>query len=1775
MSDRKFAHLAQQLAQSVRRLYRSLTRPFMNWLLRLVLLSMRRRTSIAGFVLPTTIFLVLVAALTTGALSYRAYTTSRATIGDVQNRVIYNAATPAIDRARAKLERLFGNDPRYPGGVPSEQVLLSMLLNDGVNTFTIPGDSATKPNDPYTFADETRVPGQGNTWYYDVDSDGDGTKESTVVYALNFTLPSDQGAQTALQRLITLSDSQKANGETLNGQSVSIARTGPLSNNQASACARRGDPSNPSAAPRQVIEAGWYEDQVNTSILRKRFQVDAFVVKKDPTNTQQPNFVTLEFAQDRQLERANKWGAWFRNDLEIFPGSSFNWNGAMHSEGSMFIGRNFRNYLISATASCLFNPASNSEVSVREKVDGASNVEFTGVIGSAFAPANSYEGGTAMDIYDGTSRFATTVLDTNNDWVTSGTPSEAMLDPVAVQVEDGYRARGGDTTNRTNRIGDPKASNLYAPRRLKLDRDGARPNVDDTYRADDRLGPKPTYGKKGEITIPTGSFGQPIQASSLTAEEKLALSKPASNADQTDVGLDGYWERRARNEGLRIIVGQRLELGNLFGWVAPQDRPNNQDLAAPAVAGDGNPTTLRTNTGAPATLANADIDKSDNPGDPLNPPFNPGRPLSHEDRQRRSLRDNLSAVQAAAIYHYAISPDYPVACYASTAHPGTEFSLRQSINFAPTRFKGGSGGNADIALLSNFFTGRGTDGWEFQPPGGGSATAFANAVAPGQPLNIALQNLANFAGDPLGGFTNKVQDPNNIHPHPQLTMWGNFSNLRQTLETLNTTSYANLSIADKSNLHTAACTLGMLAYNIDRVQQFSPSRADNLSVMGQLATTLELLMDGNVSNGEVLTKDQLATYGYSTATATPNSSNYNPRDYDRVTPEMFIATLRDNLGVGSPENREQYRLAQLIHLKYQIQRDRTYGFRPSPASNTWDYNPFVVGRDNQASNKTTLWSSACDPGIFALYGGSAMSPRDRIASGSFNANARRLLALSRLCGTVLPPGGVRDYPGDGYPARNNDPGRSATLSAYLPTTPDRLLSGTAVKGTVSTAFTQAGTLNTAPYNTPPNFAIPAAETNVSSLLASVAPEFPSLYYLFPEFAHDRIGATGTIDGSFIDHRQPGNPTLSNLPAAFRPWDEPYITNDYIKDRLPAYTFTPVLNTAIPAATSPRIPTYASAVTRSYTGGSINYIAYHTSPVNDKELPSSLIVQPRRPTGAAFPTGTTSGVIEGWVLPTDSPRADARNTSPNRVLPPNGTNRDPGQPIAVPFLDRVLMDGRENQPARVLDMDLGMLRRFRAGTSPAGDPEPWLPLSGLVYAFREDAVREDAIVRPSNGIAPNANGASQTNAQTVNGETDPPLQNGISVKSVDYITDPDRRVHGFRLRNGARVNRHGSLSIPEDENQRGISFFSDNPAYIMGNFNLHEKGGEDARGDRLEEFTTRLFDTDAAYNEAQFYGRTGEDPDFARASNTGDRWRPSEVLADSVTILSETFCDGSLQDLFDSLGTPDPNATVGTAGKYNQNGLYGFGCRNGIATSFVNQNRPETPLTSSGAGAQEWQRENPKDPQSAVKISRLGHPLVAQEVPPLDTTVRKQPVSANYSGTYHQQTADNRTDDRSAPPVGVSPDGENGYRVNSIIVNGIVPSRTNQSYGGLHNFPRMIEKWSGANGDNVQKTLWFAGSFLQLNFSNYATGPYDQESLEPGAGAPTAGEALDYYWPATRRWGYDVGLQLAPAGPVAQRLVSPKTERNEFYTEVPANDPYMNRLCRALPDTIVPDGKCPA
>jgi hypothetical protein len=141
------------------------------------------------------------------------------------------------------------------------------------------------------------------------------------------------------------------------------------------------------------------------------------------------------------------------------------------------------------------------------------------------------------------------------------------------------------------------------------------------------------------------------------------------------------------------------------------------------------------------------------------------------------------------------------------------------------------------------------------------------------------------------------------------------------------------------------------------------------------------------------------------------------------------------------------------------------------------------------------------------------------------------------------------------------------------------------------------------------------------------------------------------------------------------------------------------------------------------------------------------------------------------------------------------------------------------------------------------------------------------------------------------------------------------------------------------------------------------------------------------------------------------------------------------------------------------------------------------------------------------------------------------------------------------------------RMNAIIVSGLSPSRPNQSYGGLHNFPRFLELWGS-------RRFWFSGSFLQLNFSNYATGPFEQEGWEPGQLA-TTDEPIPHYQPPTRLWGYDVALQFAPAGPIAARFVAPSATRSEFYTEPPVSDPYINKLCRAakaIQGQITPSGR---
>ena len=1974
MSDPKLAKAAQHLFKQVQRIARRLTKATVLWLLRAALLVYRRgRYANAGFVLPTTAMLVLVVTLTAASLGFRAVSTSTRAIGDLQNRVIYNAATPAIDRARAKIEFMFdpAKDFRFPGGVPSESFLTSMMLNDGS---TVNGATASPlrigGTDPYTLSGEQRIDINGdnrpdNAWVYREDTDRDGKPDATIVYSVIYNTPNDAGTGNSrvpgFQRLLQLNDEEKLAGED-QGRQVSFTRSGPLTNAKAKSC---GSGGNAGAG----VEQGWYEDLGGISTtLRKNFQVDAFVIPDAVASGAQGNFTTLEFQQDRQLDRGNKWGAWFRNDMEIFPGPQFNWNGAIHTEGSFVATGRFAAYLVSTRPSCVYSPARSSELSVTRIEDTVDN-SFYGL----FSAGSIRDGNTnatdvvihlysdnPQDVANNTGGNFRINLNNANHWFNGSNPLNIALDPVAVQTEagnDSYRARAGTPpTNAAARNMANMGANNRFRNRFFANKERA-PYVDDTYRADDRYGPKTEY--KG-ITIPTGlASGDKITPANAGDNFAALASSNAIGNDDTNVGLDGYWERRARNEGLRILVGQRLELGNSNGWSPPKDRPNSaaggaplQDpIATTITPGDGNFNTLRRSDGSTLAPAGADIrladaDLSDSDGDPLYQPYELPATNPMETRQRRALRDNIAAVQATAVYHHASGAglDYPVACLATTAHHGSPTSLQRSINFIPTIFKDGTT-STDIALITDFFNGRGTNGWEFAPPGGDANTFAATVANPTSPLRIALDNLAHFAGDPQGAFP-ATQEAGRIHPDPEQTMWGNFSELRRTLQDLDASGYANLSPADKTYLQTAACTVGMLAYNIEQAQKFDPTNAGNDGpapgiprLMQRLGQELWQLMDGvddpASGNYEVLPKQQLATYNYGDRT-TPNDQWYSARDYDRVPAEAFLGRLREKwVAQGNSANDPIIRLAELVFTHFQIQRDRTYGFRPSPAANTWNYNPYVV----PTNAGLQPFSAACDPNLFrfaTLPGGNEVGFRSILNDGLFNtltgsgAAAHRFrLGLSRLCGTLTPPGALREGPGDPHMPAHNDTANQGFLPLKDDSTIDFRETALILRENAEPSDTPSSTqidsvtaydaptrgaakyfwqyrqyfdrknvgpttpngnrLNSAPYNSP------------YYLRATVAPKWPSLYYLFPQLEHDRDGAVfaATDDAGnavCIDHRQP-NGALTELTttcteggapmvAAFQPWAEPYVTDDEVRAAIGTYRFRPVDGGAATLVDfEGRGTTYDAAYpTISITTFLFNEdgtpavpdrrtdqyeFNYKTFlfPLQNRSL-AGVALQPRRlPTGFSNP-GPLNALdpMQLPIFPLASIPNRRQYQPSNRIIVPQGSSAQ--TTAVIPFLDRVLFNGREWMPARVLDLDIGMLRRTAVTQG-----KPWLPVSGIIYAFREDAVREDAIARPPAGTRTNAN------ATTPAAQSDPPYTaQKISLKPVDYVPDPERRVHGFRLRDATILKRSPATGIDDQDNIRGMSFFSDDPVYIMGYYNLHQTAASDDEADnnpyiednntanrpgtapvnpggtppaagiatRLEEFTQKL-PTDRVYNEAEFYtGRTTLDTRFANVEQ--DWWRPSEILADSITILSETFCDGSAIDTFMTTGVNTDNdlrlqdttfsgrqrtasgetlssellpysrktgSSVDGAAIYNEprTGLYGVGCVSGAnanaKTSFLNQNRPRysdilgkaTDVSTRAADTVwSWVHENPWDVLSPVALSRngsgrvvpspqdpgasvyddrrgfiskaaldTGNPASIQDSVDRALQVmvwRDNKLAVDYD--FKAQRVDSQTVNNTYYRIQANPGGAandvqrwpqraENTRVNSIIISGIGPSRSGSPYGGLHNFPRFLERWN---------YLWFSGSFLQLSFSNYGTAPFDNDAWElaetPQTGAGN-NERISYYAPPQRLWGYDVALQLAPAGPAAARFVTASNIRNEFYNEPPANDAYISGLCRAL------------
>ncbi len=262
MSTRKRVKANNCLHKPICQLSSDMLKRLMKWLLRSLLVMGRRAyISRSGFVLPTTVLLLLIVSLVVTALIFRSFSRTNQVIGERQQQIIYNAATPAIDRAKSKLEYLFSKDELYPSaGVPPEGYLANTML----------------PDNRYNLPDETRL-----------DLNGDGTADNAWVYQ-------DTATGNTIAYSILMNTQRQVNGNNIgitataqNKAAAMVVRNGPISTAQLSSACKQ---NNPSVLP---VEQGWFGDNSSTS-LHKNFQINAVVLNSNALNK---SAATLELQQ--------------------------------------------------------------------------------------------------------------------------------------------------------------------------------------------------------------------------------------------------------------------------------------------------------------------------------------------------------------------------------------------------------------------------------------------------------------------------------------------------------------------------------------------------------------------------------------------------------------------------------------------------------------------------------------------------------------------------------------------------------------------------------------------------------------------------------------------------------------------------------------------------------------------------------------------------------------------------------------------------------------------------------------------------------------------------------------------------------------------------------------------------------------------------------------------------------------------------------------------------------------------------------------------------------------------------------------------------------------------------------------------------------------------------------------------------------------------------------------------------------------------------------------
>jgi type II secretory pathway pseudopilin PulG len=328
------------------------------------LMAMGRRANlpVAGFVLPTVTMVLLVVILLTIAITLRSFDRANTARNVRVNQQVLAAATPALDRAKAKIQ--YALSPQGSGTLetPSELSTYQAMDSDRFKfgdedalqiKFDIDKSNVINPTDPTKLNESERI---NTAWRFPVDTDNNGKFDTYTLYGIYFRSP----------------PRDKDTGEFDRARKTLEARTPPMSISQSGSAICKAAAGTSSSL---VGSSDWYKAE---GVLKKSFFVYTVNV---PNNSRQdneyeifkgtPSFSALEYQQDQKRIPLQNNAVVYEDDLEVSPGPALRLNGRIFTNSNFVVTHTNTGpvtfYLVSSKESCFYN-LENSKIVISGNV---------------------------------------------------------------------------------------------------------------------------------------------------------------------------------------------------------------------------------------------------------------------------------------------------------------------------------------------------------------------------------------------------------------------------------------------------------------------------------------------------------------------------------------------------------------------------------------------------------------------------------------------------------------------------------------------------------------------------------------------------------------------------------------------------------------------------------------------------------------------------------------------------------------------------------------------------------------------------------------------------------------------------------------------------------------------------------------------------------------------------------------------------------------------------------------------------------------------------------------------------------------------------------------------------------------------------------------------------------------------------------------------------------------------------------------------------------------